>query len=447
MNRRMKWIGLLSLLPILALFVFIVFICYRESIASSELKQKLDKMRLAGEPFDNDSMAKFFEKISHKEGTMAWTEVLELSRASTANQLISADLPFIGIGKLPLDLRPASEWPDEPRIAEFLREVRPVIQRVLKADVFPKPVWMPIEFNGFSTLLGPIDDSRTTARLLELDAIHALYHQEGERALSDIFAMHSVADAFDWRLFIVANLSSIALQGTQQSTINRSLSMNVWNEVQLAALSAQVNQPYGVINAWKTAFSGERGMAYSSMDDLSSIDPTNYKNNLLYMLPVLPSTRLSILRSYERLQCCADAGESELAARVNQATAEVRLENGLISQRNLYLALMFPGGTAMAYAIDRHEMDRRLTYTSLAVKRFQLKNKRWPEKLSALTDVGLLHKDWTTTENQPFGFEVKGECAYVWSYEAYKEKSVSAIRPVVDLESPEESLSFMVTIR
>ena len=447
MNRRIKWIGLLSLIPILALFVFVVFISYRESIASSELKQKLDKMRLAGEPFDNDSMAKFFEMITHKEGTKAWTEVLELSQASSAIQIASMDLPIVGVGKLPFDLTPSGNWPDEPHVAEYLREVRPVIQRIQKADEFPKPVWMPIHFNGFSTLLEPIQDSRSVARILELDAIHALYHKEGDRALSDIVSMRSVADAFDWRICLITNFVSLALNGMQWSTINRSLSMNVWSEEQFATLSAQVNQPYEVTNVWSKVFSGERGMAYSSLDDLSNFDSQLYRNNILYKLPILPSTRLSILRSYERLQCCADAGESELAARVNQATAEVRLENGLISQRNLYLALMFPGGTAMAYAIDRHEMDRRLTYTSLAVKRFQLKNKRWPEKLSALTDVGLLQKDWTTTENQPFGFEVKGECAYVWSYEAYKEKSVSAIRPVVDLESPEESLSFMVTIR
>ena len=447
MNRRMKWIGLLSLLPILALFVFIVFICYRESIASSELKQKLDKMRLAGEPFDNDSMARFYEKITHKEGTKAWTEVLELSRASSAIQIASMDLPIVGVGKFPFDLTPGGNWPDEPHVAEYLREVRPVIQRIQKADEFPKPVWMPIHFDGFSTLLGPIDYSRTTVRILELDAIYALYHKEGDRALSDIVAMRSVADAFDWRICLITNFVSVALNGMQWSTINRSLSMNVWSEEHLTALSAQVNQPYEVTNAWRSALSGERGMAYPSLVDFSVFDSQMYRNNILYKLPILPSTRLSILSAYDELQHCAEIGENRLASRVDKVTTETVLANGLVSQKNLYLASLLPSSTVAAQAYDNQEVYRRLTYTSLAIKRFQIRNKRWPEKLSELSDVGLLHKDWTTTEKQPFGFEVESECAYVWSYEAGKEKNVLATRPIADPESEEKMLSFVVTIR
>ncbi len=449
MKRRLKWIGLVSLLPVLVLFVFIAFIAYRESVASSDLKQKLADMRQAGEPYDNESMARFFEKISHKEGTAAWSEVLALSKASLATLPPSIDLPILSARILPFDLKPGSEWPDEPRVAEYLLEIRPVIKRIQMADAFPKPVWMPIEFDGFMTLLEPIQESTNLARILELDAVHALYRKEGERALKDIVALGSVAEAFDWRFCIVANLVSTRIDGIQQGTINRSLDMDVWNEQQLLTLSAQIDQPYEVTKAWNAAYSGERGMAYSSIDNLQSMSSPEFRDNPFLRLPVLPSTKLAVLRAYEAWQHCADVGESGLCERAYQVQ-QTMIADGAFSISQMYLLTLMPATQAYAGAYNEKEIYRRLTYTSLAVKRFQLKNKRWPKSLSELSDVGLLRDDWTTTKHQPFGYEVEGDGAYVWSFQPtseFNEKGVSATRPIATPDTVESITSYCVTIR
>lgn len=446
LKRRLKWIGLVSLLPIFILFVFFAFIVYRESVASSDLKQKLADMRQSGEPYDNDSMAKFFEKLSHKEGTSAWSEVLAMGKASTAVLPPSTDLPIVGARLLPFDLRPGSEWPDEPRVAEFLQEIRPIIKRIQMAGEFPKPVWMPIKFDGFLTLLEPVQESRNLARILELDAVHALYQKEGERALHDIVAMGCVADAFDWRFCTVGNLVSFAIHGMQVGTINRSLGMDVWSEEQLLALSAQVDRPYDVAKAWNAASSGERAMANTSLDNLQSLGSPEFRDNPFFKLPVLPSTKLAVLRAYEEWQHCADAGESRLGERAHQV-ASTMFANGVFRISDMYLVNLMPGIESYAFAFHRKEMFRRLTYTSLAVKRFQMKNKRWPKRLSELSDVGLLLDDWTTSNHQTFGYEVENDGAYVWSYEPGNRKDVSATRPVIDPNSPEVTLSYMVAIR
>ena len=162
-------------------------------MAYRELNDKLQAIRQTDEPIDDASMAAHFEKSTHKEGTAAWSEALLLARSANA---IANGLPIVGDGSLPRDFRPGVEWPDEPRVAEFLKEIRPLLKKIDDADDFPKPVSMPIDFNGFSTTLEAYQQVRSLARILNLDANHALFHNESERALRDIRSIQAVAKFF-----------------------------------------------------------------------------------------------------------------------------------------------------------------------------------------------------------------------------------------------------------
>ena len=443
-KRRLKWIGLVSLIPIVFLIAIVSFIGYRETIASGELKAKLEELRQAGEPFDDKSMTKYFENNTHKEGTAAWTEILTLSLAANA---ITHKLPVVGDGSIPFDLGPGSEWPDESRVAEFLQEVRPLIHKIYNADEFPKPVWMPIHFNGFSTLLPEIQESRSTARVLYLDAFHALYHKEGERALQDIHALRCVAQAFDWDTFIVAKMVSFAIHGMQRDTINRSLSMDIWSHDQLTSLSNQVNHPYEASKAWRATLAGERGMAYPVLSDMRKLRGTELSGiDALMGLPVMPSTKLTVLRAYDDLQHCADAGDVGLVTQAEAAEARFYM-NQPLSQAGIFWRLLIPGVSSYAEMLDRFETNRRLTYASVAVKLYQVRNKRWPKSLSELADVGLVANDWTTTNRQPFGYEVKEDMAYVWAYSNSDKKTVPKERPKLDPADTDGYMEHLVSIR
>lgn len=444
LRRRLKWIGLVSLIPAGILILFVGIIGYRETIASGELKAKIDELRRGGQPFDNDSMAKSFEKNAHKEGTAAWIEILTLTQAANA---ISDNLPLVGTGALPSDLSSVSNWHDEARVAEFLHEVRPLIQRIAKADAFPKPVWMPIRFNGIGTLLEEAQLSRSIGRILELDAIHALYQKDGNRAFQAIHSLGTVAEAFDWDFCMVTTLVSLARRSTHRNAIDRSLDMEVWNEEQLDALSNQVNQSYEFAKTWKAALAGERGFAYSTLDNPRMLqDVHNIPNNPLLRLPVTPSTRLTVLQAYEDFERCADAGDAEITARARVTEARF-FKNRSLSLSSSFLSLMFPAISSYAEAFDRDEMGRRLTYTAIAVKRFQMKTQRWPTSLSELSGVGLVATHWTTSDGQTFGYEIADGKAYLWSFGFSDNKIVPKKRPHPEPDARDGSLPHLVTIR
>ena len=440
-SKRVTWIATICLIPIFLFALFIGFICYREAMAYRELNDKLEAIRQVGEPIDDASMAAHFEKTTHKEGTVAWSEAIMLAGSANA---ISNGLPFVGDESLPRDFRPGVEWPEEPRVAEFLREIRPLFKKIDDADAFPKPVWAPVDFNGFSTTLEVYQETRSLARILNLDASHALFHREGERALKDIRSLQSVSKAFDVELVLVTKLITIAIQHLHKDSITRSLIMDVWNDEQLAELMDQVRQPYDVAKAWKSSFIGQRAMTYAAVNDsISLAGVMGDYNNPLYRLPILPSGKLALLRSYDVVLDISSASANEL---VDRATVAEKQVMGLASTDYL-VGLFFPALAAYAEAFDRDEVLRRLTMTSLAVKRFQLKNNRFPKNLPELTDVGLSERDWTTTHRQAFGYEVDNEIAYVWTYGTQDKKAIPTSRPILTPEMTPDFLWNVVSIR
>ena len=142
----------------------------------------------------------------------------------------------------------------------------------------------------------------------------------------------------------------------------------------------------------------------------------------------------------------ADAGDAKIAEQAKSAEARF-LSNQPLSQSSIFFSMMMPAVTAYAEVFDRFETNRRLTYTSLAVKRYQVKNKRWPKSLSELADVGLVVNDWSTTDRQSFGYELNDDVAFVWSYGSLDKKRVPSERPKPDAADDKGSIEHLVLIR
>jgi len=178
-------------------------------------------------------------------------------------------------------------------------------------------------------------------------------------------------------------------------------------------------------------------MAYASIDNLPSmLRSQEYGDDPRFKIPILPSTKLDILRAYDQWQRCADAGADGLVASAKAIQKSYALHRRF-SISSMYLGLLMPALESHAGAFDNYELNRRLTYTSLAIKRFQLKNQRWPRNLSELSDVGLTANEWTINNHSPFGYSIEGEQVYLWSHDPNKDPGVSPTKPAIDPDHPD----------
>ena len=414
---RRRWLLRLVLLPVALGAVAIAILGVSEYRSARAVDAELARLRAAGEPLDDETLSRWFEANTSQAGTAAWSEILVTVEHIESGEAFSS-FPIVGLGKLPEDLVPGGPWPDEPRIAEFLQDVRPLIAQIEQAAQYPTPVWQPIAFDSFSTLLPQIQRSRGVVRLLHLEVEHALYHGDTERAMRGLAAMQATSAAFDWDLCLITDLVAIALRSIHRNAIRRSLDGTAWEPAQLDELLAQLAVPRDVATRWQRSLAGERAMAMGLLrgkrERRDALLQSHGAGPAVWFL--FPSDTLAYLERMAAIQQVGAEGVLGLGTRAKQLEDQFdQLQQGFIG--GLVTKLLLPAVSAVAHANERDELDRRLTRTAVAIRRFHASEGRWPAKLSDLAAVGLQPSDWTALQAGPLGYQVQADGAVVWAYD------------------------------
>ena len=402
---KLRWVAWLCLIPFAVVLVFGIWLANREWKASRLLQSELTQLNAQGQPLDNEAWAAWFDARTHKEGTDAWLEVLSLSEASSR---IAPDLPFVGEGFVPIDITPGMEWPGEPRVAEFLEVFDPLISKIHQAGEYPAPVWWPIQWGGFETLLPQYQESRSVCRLLQLKAMHSLWKNDPEEALKSIKSCLATASAVDSQTMWVTDLVHLAEVAMAHEMINRSLRMDVWNDQQLEAISKLLGQQREPIGSWKSCLIGERNMALTINNDYTSTDGFSGLEALKY-IPRLPSDDLRILQYYQSMMDLANGGMAGLPERCVKwsATWEENFRRSPFSASTIWLTMFSSGAPQLATAYERAAIQQQLTKTAIAIKRFQKASGRFPNSLNELPSSDWPIVNWSVNNRTPLIYEVE----------------------------------------
>ncbi len=445
----LRWPFLLVVIPLALFLVLLVALAIQENQASNRVQVELTQLRQAAIPVDDVSMSQWYAENTSRERTADWGEILRLVESAPGNFGDFDRLPYVGNGERPAEIGAAATWPQEPEVAQFLQWMRPVIDQVRTAAEPPTPVWQPISFQGFGTLLPQLQSSRNVVRLLNLDVEHALHHRDSDRALRGLASMRGTADAFDSQTCMVDLMVQIALRQVHHTMIRRSLTVELWDEEQLQQLSEQVGPPTDIASRWQRVIAGERAMMLASLSEPSHWQPVDVSRVAVQWMFALPSSRMRLLETYRDMESIGAGGLDGLSQR---AAAWERTWAGdgssppsmLLTLGQMHRSLL-PATADFAAVIEREEDSRRFSQTALAIKRFQLQEQRWPEALRELVQAGLPASDWNTVSAGPFGYEVAGDEAYLWSYDLQEDpRLVSPTRPEIDPEK--EILDNLLTI-
>lgn len=409
---------------------FVGWLAIREVRADQAIRAEITRLRSAGLPVDNATMAAQFAESTHPEGTQAWAEILDLCSSSWLSSIGSTEgFPYVSNGQVPAQINAGENWELQEEVDAYLEIVSPVLSRIHEAGQYPKPVWQPITFNGFSTLLEPVQISRSANQLLQLDAEAALHKQDAARTLQNIESMFHLTDAFDWNNFGVTKLVAIAKRHGAHEIIRRSLSADCWTTEDLKKLRSFVATPESLSLAWPLIVNSERAMLLTNIRDRPLVD-ASYDDQLPpYLLTWLPSVQLELLQKSEGWENLATNSLSQMRRDATRIGSAQEASGSIIGK---FYDNVMTGYPSFVSALLRQEDGRRFTLCALAVKQFQLENDAWPKLLSELESVGLAPSDWRTLEAGEFGFEVENDVAYIWSYYPKKESTVPAQRPVVE---------------
>jgi hypothetical protein len=385
-RKRIGWIAGLAVIPIALLLAGVLYSIRTEQAAAAEL----GRITQYGGSADAWA-AKRFRSSTHTEGTAAWSKISML--AGAASELGSV-VPLVGKVEFPEDFDPTAEWREEPAIAAYLAEMQPVLELIHASKDVPKPVWQPVHFSGVGTLLPHLQNSRQVMRVLQLEALHAMHKREPERVLAALESMQATADVYDWHLYLVGEFVHIALKGMLAYTLEDALQVDMWTPEQLDTLATYVADPSDIAESWEKSFLFEETMAAEFQTALPMISSKD---------------RLAMLKKYRQIESLGKLPVGQLS------TAAQRLQEEMTASSYLEGQLL-PAVAQCAAAWERMEYQRRLTKTSIAVKRYEMKHGSWPTQLEDLTDVGLTSEDWSIPKLGKFGYEVFEDSVVVFNF-------------------------------
>ena len=393
-RRKTSWL-VLSLGFFWAALILIAAYLATVEASSSELAQiEIDKLQSLNLPTDNESLDQWLRDRTSTDGTAVWQEIY-----LTVKHLPS----HIAMDSTREDEESFSEVADEVRIARqadlghYVDQMKPVIERIHNATADATPTYFPVVFDGFDTKLAPLQQARSVSRLLVLELEEAVHEADHDRALRALISLQGIAKITDWSLAVIGELIHAALVNSHLDAMESTLAFDFWTESELDLLLRQIDEPMEIKQRWRSTVASERAMALMSAESKSRQGLISTPSALLF-LPRFPLNYLEFARSWETL---GDDGLESLVSKSKSLETKISP-----TKLDVMTQMLLPSIQVMAEQYVRLENRRRLTIAALGVKKFQVRNGRWPTQLGDIATVGVSPDNFQSVARVPFDFEV-----------------------------------------
>ena len=260
---RESWYLLLVSVPLSIFAALMLWGWFREWRAVGDVREKLDAITAAGDPINDSTMAALHQANTSKEDSAAWRDV--------ARALQGLDSKF---GELQFRFEYTDYYDIHAPlagaefVANYVTEAKPIVDSIRRLTLDTKdpggPVWQPIIFRGFGTLLSDVQESKNVWWLLDKEFRVAYHAQEYDRAIDALEMSQGLITANDTPSVIVGGLVSNAMRRSLLNSIWFRENDDSWTADQLARLRRLAESPFDVNARWRSAIAGERAMFLST---------------------------------------------------------------------------------------------------------------------------------------------------------------------------------------
>lgn len=438
---RYKFVLLLSL-PLLILLVVAAYWGIPEWHAAQANRNQFEQWAATGIPYDNATLQQAYNERTNPEGSPDWIEITQLIDWGHEVEAFK-NLPYLGWeSEIPKILVPGGDpidWPEEPLVASYLKEMEPVIDSIERASSHPTPVRFPIKFQGFGTLLSHVQEARSIQRLLTLDCDFAYFNRDNKRALRDLSLMKATTDAYDGRVCLVAGLVNVALRGMRMGALRRTLTHCQWSAAELEILRDSLASKEEISARWQELMLHERAFGLSIVGEPPEklAKAIGQKQERRFKLFTGPSEVKTLMEAYQKIIELPTGSDVK-----NWRKRAVALEDWLQTLPSNSLAGMLVPATAQVLEAEiRSEEVRRWTLAAVAIRQFKQQNGQWPKELAELESVGLSYQDYSDTGKDVFGYEIEGDKVFLWkrSNNVTEDRRISKTRPLPDEKNKDVS--------
>ncbi len=262
---------------------------------------------------------------------------------------------------------------------------------------------------------GPFVELRKAAQWLSGDVMAALHAGQLARAWADIHALCQLAQFNREDLTLVSQKFRTAIAGLGLAVTWEALQAPGWSEEQLAATQLDW-EAMDLVAAFEQGIAGERAVGVAIFAQMRAISPgeqvkflttgivggkvplASTVKDYFEQFVVMPlwkanseADEMLFLKHYQKtretfrsMQSGTPAIEIDRQLKANEAELNAAFGQPLARYRYLVSSHVIPNFSRAASVCIRHETQRRLTITAIALKRFRQRSESFPTELGAL---------------------------------------------------------------
>lgn len=431
-KKRVRWLFIASLfgVPFLILllttFAFRVAWTIRENSGREVFDNELAKLQDEGIPIDNASLAESYKSRTSNQLSENWVLILNalssIEFTESSRGVPELDRQVI-VDEFAEDFDLSENWQYRDPCIRFADEQSLLIASARRAATETRPALFPIEFRSIETMLPEVQDVRSIAWILRIDAQVAMHQNDRDRAFEDIVALFELPKHVDHVPFFVSKLVGIAVRRLALRTLQVAIQHNILNEEQLRILDGKLATCSDIDERWQGLM----------IDELSASLP-------VFINPGIAKRSKSDLPARGRDGVCfigimrkAMTIPSEDWVQLHDSANELDLERDRTYQGfmnsidNMLTALLTPAFKSSSEALINDAQLHRQARIAIAVRLHQIETGALP---TTLDELPILYRELTTYGKHPFGYIRSGNNAMLWGFLLTdKTRSVPSLPP------------------
>ncbi|GAB5403535.1 MAG: hypothetical protein Aurels2KO_17660 [Aureliella sp.] len=389
-QRPVFWISI----PLLAVLAGIAWLGVYEIRAGRDYQDKIAALKEAGRPVSNADLSRLYDERTSTENSKLWHDTIYLLNVPN-HENETSKLPYVDIEPKTVVIDLSEPWEFEQQAGELLEKHQPAIDQLhTLTSNRSGPVWFPLNFEGFNTVLSHISGILSAAEVLQLETEYALRTNDAQRAARAIGDIFAIADSIDLTFGMSLSYQN-SIRSGGYAMIRRSLSAGQWTPEQIDTLAKLTREPAELRQIWPAILDNEIAAVIATLEG-----PVQ---SFIQLQASLPSSKATMLQSLEQLR---EVNTSDLLSFRNETTAILDTAASPIIEM-----LGINGFSHFISAALLAENDRRLTQAAVEVKRYHAREGSWPDTLADISAGNI-----TSIDHQSFGYEVDSGVAYLWKH-------------------------------
>ena len=242
----------------------------RESQGRSQMERELEGLVQAGLPIDNESIDARYRQATSSTHTEEWLAVHEELQSGTFtadSQGVPTLDPKIESEPFEEDFKLYGEWPAAEISSRLVNKYQALIERICILSEANEPVYFPIEFRSWETLLPNTQSMRDVSRVVLLDARVALRNKEVDRLFRDLMALLRTSRVIEEEPFIVSHLVSVAMRRLALGVVRHAIESNLLSDEQWDEIATLLQERTEIGSRWARTLQGEQGISLPCFRD------------------------------------------------------------------------------------------------------------------------------------------------------------------------------------